>query len=226
MISIIIPSCNENALIDCLEYIIRNTKMEHWDVEVIVVLNGVTGKSKELVASFGPRFKYLWFDNRVGICKASNAGFAVSKGEYIIRMDDDAYMIGNNWLELMISPFLSDPNVGQTGIILQTHPSRGNRQAFIGCLIMTKRSIWEEVGGFDEIFDPGMGEDSDFSFKIADRGYKLVTAGGSSGIDPIFKKEKRAFEIQFPIFHKSWGTCGTPGTAERNNRILDERYGK
>ena len=42
-----------------------------------------------------------------------------------------------------------------------------------GAFLMVRRSVWEELGGFDESFCPLWFEDVDFCRRIADRGYLL-----------------------------------------------------
>lgn len=43
-----------------------------------------------------------------------------------------------------------------------------------GCSIMIRRSLWEEIKGFDERFAPAYCEDSDLAFEVRAHGYKVV----------------------------------------------------
>nr|WP_300807369.1 glycosyltransferase [uncultured Acetatifactor sp.] len=43
-----------------------------------------------------------------------------------------------------------------------------------GAAIMIRRSLWEEIGGFDERFAPAYCEDSDLAFEVRRHGYKVV----------------------------------------------------
>ena len=43
-----------------------------------------------------------------------------------------------------------------------------------GAAIMIRRSLWEEIGGFDERFAPAYCEDSDLAFQVRAAGYKVV----------------------------------------------------
>lgn len=43
-----------------------------------------------------------------------------------------------------------------------------------GCSIMTRKDLWNEIGGFDERFVPAYCEDSDYAFEVRKRGYKVV----------------------------------------------------
>lgn len=43
-----------------------------------------------------------------------------------------------------------------------------------GASIMIRRSLWEDLGGFDEYFAPAYCEDSDLAFQVRSAGYKVV----------------------------------------------------
>ncbi len=43
-----------------------------------------------------------------------------------------------------------------------------------GASIMIRRSLWEELGGFDEYFAPAYCEDSDLAFRVRKAGYRVV----------------------------------------------------
>ena len=43
-----------------------------------------------------------------------------------------------------------------------------------GASIMIRKSLWEEIGGFDELFAPAYCEDSDLAFEVRKHGYKVV----------------------------------------------------
>lgn len=43
-----------------------------------------------------------------------------------------------------------------------------------GASIMIRRPLWEEIGGFDELYTPAYCEDSDLAFSVRNRGYKVV----------------------------------------------------
>jgi|GEM_PF-879284 polysaccharide pyruvyl transferase CsaB len=43
-----------------------------------------------------------------------------------------------------------------------------------GAAVMVRRTLWEEIGGFDETFSPAYYEDTDLAFEARKRGYKVV----------------------------------------------------
>jgi glycosyltransferase involved in cell wall biosynthesis len=43
-----------------------------------------------------------------------------------------------------------------------------------GASLMIRRELWEQIGGFDETFSPAYYEDTDLSFEVRRRGYKVM----------------------------------------------------
>ena len=43
-----------------------------------------------------------------------------------------------------------------------------------GASLMIRKSLWEELNGFDEIYSPGYYEETDLCLKIKDKGYKIL----------------------------------------------------
>ncbi|MEI7512783.1 MAG: glycosyltransferase [Candidatus Uhrbacteria bacterium] len=98
-ISVIIPVFNDNgALADCL---ISLKKQTFQDFEVITV----DDSSKTPVVEATIRF-----DQNKGAPAARNAGFAISKGEYVIFLDHDAVLVPDA-LELMVKTLETHPEV-------------------------------------------------------------------------------------------------------------------
>jgi GT2 family glycosyltransferase/glycosyltransferase involved in cell wall biosynthesis len=81
-----------------------------------------------------------------------------------------------------------------------------------GAALMTTREIWDEVGGLSQYLEPMYFEDTDFSFKVREAGYKTYFIpssivyhfeGTTSGTDTSagFKKFQ---EINRPKFKRCW----------------------
>lgn len=78
-------------------------------VECVVVDDGSTDESREVLASFGERVRAILQDNR-GQARAFNAGFAAARGEFVCLLDSDDY-----WAPDKLSKVLArfrDPEVG------------------------------------------------------------------------------------------------------------------
>ncbi len=126
-----------------------------------------------------------------------------AKGKYIVFLNNDT-QVQKNWLrpliDLMSDPKVgmtgsklvySDGTLQEAGGILWKDGSAwnyGNRKNpadpeynyvkeadyISGAAIMIRKSLWEEIGGFDERFVPAYCEDSDLAFEVRKHGYKVL----------------------------------------------------
>lgn len=87
MISVVIPLYNkESQIADTLRTVLAQT---YTDFEVVVVNDGSTDKSAEIVASFSdPRIRLINQTN-AGVSAARNHGIREAQGEYIALLDAD-----------------------------------------------------------------------------------------------------------------------------------------
>lgn len=231
--SIIIPTFGKKCsdlLIPCLESIIKYTDLS--SVEVIVVANGCIDQTKEYVtylSSIHPEFKLLWFDDGIGYTRATNEGIKISKGEYLILLNNDTVLLEqekNLWLNLLIRPFLNQENVGITGPMKETCPYAGREFILFFCAAMSRKLI-DKIGLLDEIFSPGYGEDCDMAARAQDAGFKIIQVPDDNSRD-FYDKNKRTGN--FPLWHignesfKNW--IGGEDLLRKNNNILKERYYK
>lgn len=83
--------------------------------EVIVVDNGSTDNTKEVILSFGDRLpiKYV-YEGKKGIPHARNAGIKSATNDIIAFTDDDC-VAHENWLKYIENTFIRDPNIGAVG---------------------------------------------------------------------------------------------------------------
>ncbi len=105
MISVIIPAYNSaRNLLQTLEAVFGQTYKEF---EIIVVNDGSTDDIEATLASYRNRIKYF-SQKRKGRCAARNAGFAASKGEYVIFLDAAAVM-DPHMLETLLDSLAENP---------------------------------------------------------------------------------------------------------------------
>jgi glycosyltransferase involved in cell wall biosynthesis len=86
MVSIVIPCYNSGDWIaDCIQSALDQT----WgDTEIIVIDDGSTDQSREVIASFGDRVLFEFGPN-LGGAAARNRGLALSEGEWVQFLDAD-----------------------------------------------------------------------------------------------------------------------------------------
>lgn len=124
-VSVVIPTYNYGRFLgEAIQSVLDQT---FEDFELIVVDDGSTDNTKEVVDSFAdPRVKYIYQENR-GHSAANNVGILASKGEYVAILDADDVWLPQK-LELQVKVLDSRPDVAavcsdiyivdaQTGVI-------------------------------------------------------------------------------------------------------------
>ncbi len=85
-VSVIIPTYNRAHLIrEALESVFSQT---YRDYEVIVVDDGSTDNTREILASYRDRIHIVWQENQ-GISAARNRGILLARGKYLAFLDSD-----------------------------------------------------------------------------------------------------------------------------------------
>ena len=109
LISVVIPNWNRQALLRaCLQSLAAQTLL---DFEVIVVDNGSTDGSPEMIlAEFAGTVLIRNAENR-GFCAAVNQGIRQARGTYIALLNNDAEA-DSRWLEELVAGISAEPGVG------------------------------------------------------------------------------------------------------------------
>ncbi len=183
-ISVIIPTYNYGRFIaEALQSVLRQTLRPD---EIVVVDDGSSDETRDVVSGFGEDVKYVYQAN-AGVCAARNVGVAESKSEVIAFMDADDTMESES-LEKQIAPIAEEDDVGlvHCGLRLFDDESgetielqleggadgvannlllwEGPGIAGPGAVLVT-REAFDAVGGFDT--DMKVGEDWDFCYRVA-----------------------------------------------------------
>ena len=87
-VSVIIPTCNRAHLIGrAVKSVLAQT---YRDIEVIIVDDGSTDNTEEVVKSFDdPRIRYVKLDVNKGAAAARNAGIRLARGGFVAFQDSD-----------------------------------------------------------------------------------------------------------------------------------------
>jgi glycosyltransferase involved in cell wall biosynthesis len=94
--SIIIPTYNRAPIISLSINAVLQQTFD--DFEIIVVDDGSTDQTSDVVGSIlNPKLSYVYQDNQ-GVCAARNTGARCAKGQYLAFLDSDDF-VEMNWLE-------------------------------------------------------------------------------------------------------------------------------
>lgn len=109
-LSVIIPNYNGiNFLSKCLDTL---SKQDFEDYEIIVVDDGSTQNGiKELVFSY-PRTKIICHDRNYGFAKSVNDGIKASESEYVMLLNNDAY-VDDGCLKILVETMDSEKSNGK-----------------------------------------------------------------------------------------------------------------
>jgi glycosyltransferase involved in cell wall biosynthesis len=187
--SIIVPAYNaETKLKECLDALLRQT-VPSGEYEVIVVDDGSTDHTAAIAAEFPVR--YLFQPNR-GPASARNTGAWASLGSIILFTDSDCVPF-SDWLEEMTCPF-TNPVISAVKGAYRTRQrelvarfaqmefedryDRLKKQEGIDMVdtysAAFRKDIFLSMGGFDVRFPKADNEDTDFSYRMATAGYRMI----------------------------------------------------
>ena len=199
-LSIIIPVYNKwKYTVNCLKSICENTG---GDYEVIMVDDASSDETIKVLS----RVKNLHLvrnEKNAGFIESCNRGAKVSKGDYILFLNNDT-MVTKDWLPPLLEVIRRD-DVGAVGSKL-VYPDGTLQEAggiiwndgsgwncgrgddperpeynyvrevdyCSGACLLVKRELFEKIEGLDERFKPGYYEDSDLCFSLRNLGYKVM----------------------------------------------------
>lgn len=162
----------------------------------------VTGEPAD---RWGSDVEVIPLEEGTGWAAARNAGLRRSRGRVVLVMDGSIEPVGDA-VEPMVAA-LEDPSVGVCGPFgIVTHdlrefePTSGPEcDAVEGYLMAFRRDLLQEVGSFDEKFRWYRTADIEWSFRVADAGYRRLVVEA-----PVTKHEHRMWFETPPQERATW----------------------
>jgi GT2 family glycosyltransferase len=162
MIDIIIPNYNGAAhLPACLDALRRQTRRDFY---VVVVDDGSTDESRELLARFYPEAQVIALPHNRGLAAAVNAAFHATGGEYVVLLNNDTEA-HPRWLESLIGALDRYPEYAFAASKLMLFDRRdhihsaGDYYRVDG--VPGNRGVWQHDAGqynvMEEVFGPCAG---------------------------------------------------------------------
>ena len=204
VISIIIPCYNEiRYTYKCLYSIMKTVDNIKTPYEVILADDNSTDTTKN-IKKYVSNIIVNRNKENLGFLRNCNKASTLARGKYILFLNNDTELTENavyNLYELierditigMVGSKLIYPNgiLQEAGGIIWSDGSGANYgrgqdpkdykfnyikevDYISGASIMIRKSLWEEIGGFDERYVPAYCEDSDLAFSVRQLGMKVM----------------------------------------------------
>lgn len=174
LISVIIPTYHRNDLLaECLDLLAPGVQTFPADrYEVIVTDDGYKTTAEEMIRELYPWVKWV-AGPRKGPASNRNNGAKHAQGEWLAFTDDDC-LPNSNWLsgyaEAIIGESLALEGaihpLGNCNQDLSECPVNLTGGCFWSANIAVKRSLFEEIGGFDTNYTLALGEDADLKERL------------------------------------------------------------
>jgi glycosyltransferase involved in cell wall biosynthesis len=169
LVSVIIPTYNTGRFL--AQAVESALCQSHSPIEIVVVNDGSTDNTDEVVAPYLDRIKYICQENR-GLSAARNAGFLASRGDFVCFLDADDILLPDKFtrqlavfereldLGIVISGYIDVEEDGK--IAIQTVAKRWHRDALDHLLnhevfpphtALIRRQVLESVALFPEDID-------------------------------------------------------------------------
>ena len=155
----------------------------------LVVDNASSDGSAELVRRCWPDVRVEVMNSNIGYPAAINRAFAIAETGYVVQINPDV-RVEPGWLAPLVAALEDDANVAMAGGRIlrpdgstqfcgtRLHPwsallgtrgardpgARAVRVDFHSPLFLVRRSAWQAVGGFSEVYTPGYYEDTELGF--------------------------------------------------------------
>ena len=230
---IIIAVWNEpEATRNCLERVIKYTDLPY---RLIIIDNGSGNETAQYLDSLKDRIKDLLLvrnKENLGYVQAINQGLKLSNADYVCLLNNDT-LVTDGWLNEMIAIAEDNPSLGiinpssntlgqytakektldEYAQSLQVYKGNwGELGQCIGFCMLIKREIIDKIGLFDEIYEVGYFEETDYCLRAQKAGYR-------------FARAKAAY-----VYHKERLTFGKrldkEELFEKNRKIFESRWGK
>ncbi len=173
--SVIVPAYNRAFIIDrCINSILAQ---EYVSFEIIVVDDGSTDNTKEVVCQYMDSRIYYFFQENSGVSVARNKGSKLAKGDYLVFLDSDDY-VNDIWLKdffTVLQKNLTDVVICRSKI---TEDFKNDSSSFLAGTFAINKNVFYDIGMYDEKLK--FGENTELNWRINFNNCRIKTIENSN----------------------------------------------
>ena len=199
--------------------------VDYPDLEVIVVDDGSTDATPTIIERYP--FRVIRTEH-LGLSAARNVGAAAATGTYVVYLDDDAWP-DPHWSRYLVHTFeqggfaavggpnIPPPDESETAQCVARAPGGPTHvlmddvraEHVPGCSFAVRRSVLEELGGFDPHFRVA-GDDVDFCWRIHESGDRIGFSPGAvvwhrrRGSVRAYYRQQRGYGRAEALLERKW----------------------
>lgn len=246
---IIIPVYNAPEYVNfCVFALFHNTNMKN--IGKVYLLDDCSNEITHslldnLKSKYGKQVVVIHNEKNLGFIKNVNHGFELSKEKYVLLLNTDCF-VAKHTVEKLMEHMEKDSKIGlicpvcsnaanltlemypgysymMMDQLLEKHFKGQNYDActVVGNCLMISRKCINEVGGLDEIYGMGYGDETDYQFKAMEKGFTAKVAidtyvfhKAEMSFNTTNQKRSERLEKNRQIFFSRWG--------EQYNALLAE----
>lgn len=182
--TIVIPSYNRAHIVGrAIESVLNQS---YSDFEIIVVDDGSTDNTKEVVCQFlDSRINYFFQENS-GVSAARNTGSKLAKGDYLVFLDSDDY-VNDIWLKdffTVLQHNLTDVVICKSKI---NEDFKNDSSSFLAGTFAINKNVFFDIGMYDEKLK--FGENTELNWRINYNNCRIETIENTNIIYDITYSE-------------------------------------
>lgn len=156
------------------------------DRETVVIDDGSPDQMVADAVRDFPECRYVRLERNQGLIGARNSGAEHCRGDYIINLDDDSWLVQDDAIEQIVAFMDENPevaiaalNVRQawTGMCWASSRAPFAAGTYVGCGNVQRRRVIQQVGGYIAEF-VRQGEELEHSLRVIDAGYTVMALPG------------------------------------------------
>ena len=248
---------NKELTQQCVNSIFANT---HCAYQLVIIDNASDKPTREYMESFKishpDKVTIIRNQENLGFTKAVNQGVRNSSVDYVCIINNDI-LVFDNWLSEMTAVAESSKDIGivnpnnnfgrkkprnESYEQYANRMTEGQKGKFVetaspvGFCYLVKREVINKIGLWDERFNPGYFEDTEYALRARNAGYKSVFAKGAfvfhlehasfkkRGFNAFFKQSEEKF-YQLYKRPERFLYILAQGSTKYYNKIKEDSYG-